>query len=227
MGSKRFERVVRTLSRRQVDLTIAMENVHKTRNLGAVARTCDGAGIGQIHAISTDPTAVKLDHKAACGTEKWITVRQHLTIAAAYSVFRNLGLRILAATVEHGTVDFRSIDYTLPSIIVVGSELDGLSAEALENADVLLHVPLMGMVESLNVSVASGIILYEAVRQREQAGFYASPQIGQLEFDRLLFEWLHPRVARYCQTTGRPYPRLDEGGEIQESISGNLREGFK
>ena len=162
-----------------MDLTIAMENVHKTRNLGALARTCDATGIGEIHAITADPSAIKLGHKTAGGTEKWISVRQHLTTAADYAEFRTRGLNILAAAVGPGTVDFRTVDYTLPSVVVVGSELDGLSHEASANADIRLHVPLMGMVESLNVSVATGIILYEAARQREQTGMYACRQIGR------------------------------------------------
>ena len=160
MGSRRFDRVLRALSRRQLGLTIAMENVYKTRNLGALARTCDAIGIGEIHAITADPLSVKLDHKAAGGTEKWIQVRQHQTTAAAYREFRSQGLNILAASVGPGAVDFRTVDYTRPSVVVVGSELDGLSDEATANADVRLHVPLMGMVESLNVSVAAGIILF-------------------------------------------------------------------
>ncbi len=203
-----------------------MENVHKTRNLGALARTCDATGIGEIHAITADSTAVKLGHKTAGGTEKWIQVRQHGTTAEAYATFRARGLNILAASVGVGTVDFRTVDYTLPSVIVVGSELDGLSDEAAASADLRLHVPLMGMVESLNVSVATGIILYEAARQREQAGMYACRQIGREEYDRLLFEWLHPSVAAYCRKNGRSYPRLDQDGEIHESISGNRREGL-
>lgn len=226
MGSKRFDRIVATLSRRQLDLTIAMENVHKTRNLGALARTCDATGIGVIHAITADPSTVRLGHKTAGGTEKWISVQQHLTTAAAYAEFRARGFNILAAAVGPGAVDFRDLDYTKPSVVVVGSELDGLSDEASRNADVRLHVPLMGMVESLNVSVATGIILYEAARQREKAGLYACRQLGEQEYDRLLFEWLHPSVAAYCQAHQRAYPRLDPDGEIRESISGNRRDGL-
>ncbi len=226
-GSRRFKRIAATLSRRQPDLTVAMENVHKTRNLGALARTCDAVGVGVIHAIAEDPADVKLGHKTAGGTEKWIAVRHHRTISAAYAGFRHSGFTILAADVGPGTVDFRGVDYTVPVVIVFGSELDGLSGAASANAHGRIHIPLMGMVESLNVSVAAGIILFEAARQREQAGLYASCRIGEEEYTRLLFEWLHPAVARYCRARGRPYPSLDDNGEIHEPISGNRREGIE
>jgi tRNA (guanosine-2'-O-)-methyltransferase len=224
---RRFDRIVATLSRRQLDLTIAMENVHKSRNLGAVARTCDAIGVGVIHAITSDPSPVKLGHKTAGGTEKWISVRQHLTTESAYAEFRSRGFNILAAAIGPGTVDFREVDYTKPSVLVVGSELDGLSDAASANADMRVHIPLMGMVESLNVSVATGIILYEAARQREKAGLYAARQISPQSYERLLFEWLHPSVASYCKAHRRPYPSLDPDGEIVEPVSGNRREGFK
>lgn len=97
-----------------------MENVHKTRNLGALARTCDATGIGVIHAITADTSKVKLGHKTAGGTEKWISVYHHLTIDAAYAEFRKQGHKILAAAIGEDTVDFRDVDYSTPTAIVVG-----------------------------------------------------------------------------------------------------------
>ncbi|MFT4560678.1 MAG: tRNA (guanosine-2'-O-)-methyltransferase [Gammaproteobacteria bacterium] len=227
MRPERFSRIVSTLQRRQPDLTIAMESLHKTRNLGAIARTCDAVGIGEIHAISSDPTNVTLGHKTAGGTEKWLLLQHHMTILGAYDEFRKMGFAILAAGLSDDAVDFRSVDYTQPTAIVVGSELDGLSNDASMQADQLIKVPLLGMVESLNVSVATGIILYEAARQREAAGQYESQRICDDDYHRLLFEWLHPSVAQYCRKNRRPYPNLDEHGEIIEGVSGNRRDGLK
>lgn len=203
-----------------------MENVHKTRNLGALARTCDAVGIGVIHAIADEESRVNLGHKTAGGTEKWISVQRHATIADAYADFRGRGFTLLAADVAADARDFREIDYTEPTVIVVGSELDGLSHAASADADVRIRVPLMGMVESLNVSVAAGVILYEAARQREKAGLYAHRRISDEDYEQLLFEWLHPAVAHYCQKRALAYPALDEHGNIEDAISGNRREGL-
>ena len=89
-----------------------------------------------------------------------------------------------------------------------------------------MTVPLYGMAESLNVSVATAVVLYEAARQRESAGMYNDLRIRQDTFDRLRFEWLHPTVARYCQKHHLDYPALNEHGDIIESISGNSRDGY-
>jgi len=226
MRSERFRRIVETLSRRQPDLTVVMENVHKTRNLGAIARTCDAVGIGRIHAVAPAHEPLNLGHKTAGGTRKWLDVERHETCGKAYIRLRKQGLSIVAADVSGETSDFRALDYVRPTALVIGSELDGLSREAAADADVCIQVPLMGMVESLNVSVAVGVILYEAARQREIAGCYAQRRIGDLEFRRKVFEWLHPTVADFCRTHGRDYPELDDEGEIVGLVTENSREGF-
>lgn len=226
MRADRYQRIIETLSRRQPDLSIAMENVHKSRNLGALARTCDAVGIGAIHAIAPSGSPLNLGHKTAGGVEKWITVERHPDVESAYAHFRRAGFTILAADVGPGAIDYLEVDYRGPTIIVMGSELDGLSASAAKHADQRVMVPIRGMVESLNVSVASGIILFEAARQRELAGCYARRRISDDEFERKCFEWLHPTVAAYCRTHKRDYPSLDEAGEIREAITQNRRDGF-
>ncbi len=225
-GSARYDRIVSTLSRRQPDLSVAMENVHKTRNLGAVARTCDAVGIGEVHAVAPDDERVRLGHKSASGTEKWIHVRRHASTAAAYAYFRSRGLRIVAADVGDGARDFRTVDYTVPTVVVIGSELDGLSVLAREHAALCVRIPLMGMTRSLNVSVATGIILYEAAGQRERAGMYRRRRIDDEEYARLLFEWLHPGIARHCRKHGRRYPALDADGEIRNALTPERRAGI-
>lgn len=203
-----------------------MENVHKSRNLGAIARTCDAVGIGRIHAIAPVNARVHLSHKAASGTEKWVEVKHHPSTGGAIAALRKAGFRIVAADVGAGTCDFREIDFVRPTALVLGSELDGLSDTSTEAADVRVQVPLVGMVESLNVSVAVGVILYEAMRQRELAGCYSRRRIGDEEFHRKVFEWLHPRVAAYCRSHGQPYPPLDDDGELLRQVTENRRDGF-
>ena len=80
-----------------------------------------------------------------------------------------------------------------------------------------MSIPMMGMVESLNVSVAAGLLLYEAGRQREAAGMYETPRLTAAHADRILFEWAYPRVAEIYRREGRPYPPLGPGGEILET----------
>ena len=225
MIEDRNKRVVDTLNRRQPDLTVVMENVHKPHNLSAIARTCDSVGVGKLHAV-VPKGSFRLGGKAASGTQKWVKAKYWRTTTEVVDSLKEKGFTIYAADLGPNAVDYREIDYTQPTAIFVGSELVGVSDEARACADFSMTVPLYGMAESLNVSVATAVVLYEAARQRESAGMYNDLRIRQDTFDRLRFEWLHPTVARYCQKRHLDYPALNEHGDIIESISGNSRDGY-
>ena len=225
MIENRNERVVHTLNRRQPDLTVIMENVHKPHNLSAIARTCDGIGVGHIHAVVPEGS-LRLGGKAASGTQKWVKASYSRDTETTVRSLQHDGFTVYAADISDKAIDYREIDYTKPSAILVGSELVGVSAEAANLADHVMTVPLYGMVESLNVSVATAIVLYEAARQREAVGMYSKCRIPDAEFDKLRFEWLHPAVAKHCQKHKLPYPSLDDDGFIVDGISGNERKGY-
>lgn len=168
MTPERERRIREMLARRQPDLTVVMDRVHKPHNLAAIARSCDAVGVAELHAVPLPGEPARLESdKAASGAGKWVTLREHPDIDAAYRHLRKRGMRIYAAHDGLGAVDFRSIDYTQPTAIAVGAELDGLSEAAVEAADSAISIPMMGMTRSLNVSVATAVILYEAQRQRE------------------------------------------------------------
>ncbi|MCK4377721.1 MAG: tRNA (guanosine(18)-2'-O)-methyltransferase TrmH [Deltaproteobacteria bacterium] len=218
MNSHRYQRLSEVLSRRQPDLTVVMDNVHKPHNLAAITRTCDAAGILEAHAISSN-SSIRLSQKAAGGCKKWITIKTHRTIQDAYAHLRQHGFQIYAAHFDQQARDFRQIDYTRPTAIVVGAELDGISPEAVDRSDGTIIIPMVGLVQSLNVSVATALILFEAQRQRQEAGLYDVSRLDRKTYDRLLFEWLHPKIATYCQKHRLPYPRTDEKGEIIEPLA--------
>ena len=100
----------------------------------------------------------------------------------------------------------------------MGAELHGVSREGLAAAHGHVLIPMMGMVHSLNVSVATALILFEAVRQREAAGLYQGARLDPDEYRRTLFEWAHPRLARHCRQRRAKYPRLDEDGELLDPV---------
>lgn len=213
MTPERFNRIKKVLNQRQTDLTVVMENVQTPHNLAAIARTCDAVGIPEVHAI-TDLDHIVLKPRAASGSRKWVTTNTHGSVDAAYAHLREKGLRILTAHFSESAVDFREIDYTLPTAIVVGAELDGITEEAAEKADGSIIVPMMGMVQSLNVSVAAALILYEAQRQRKEAGMYDKRSIDDETYRRLVFEWGYPRLVPLYRKKNEPYPRLDDEGYL-------------
>ena len=111
-------------------------------------------------------------------------------------------------------MDYREADFTAPTALLLGNEKAGLDGEMLAAADGCISVPMVGMVESYNVSVAAGIILAEAQRQRQAAGLYDHRRLDEDTYSRLFFEWGHPKVRDFCREKGLPYPPLDEEGEI-------------
>jgi tRNA (guanosine-2'-O-)-methyltransferase len=201
------------LARRQPDLTVLMDHVNKPHNFSAILRNCDAAGVLGVHVVPPEQ-GLDLHRGTSAGTKKWVDVHRHADIDAALAHLKGAGFHLVAAHPSPDAVDFRDFDFTRPTALVMGAELHGVSPEALEGADTRLVVPMMGMVHSLNVSVATALLLYEAMRQRDAAGMYDEPRLDDETFRARLFEWAYPSIARSRREAGRPYPALDADGTI-------------
>ena len=220
MTPQRLATIKASLNRRQPDLTVIMENVRKPHNLAAVARTLEAVGGMQIHAI-TELTRIRLSQMSAGGVRKWISVHKHPDTKQGLAALKQQGLRIIATALDETAIDYREIDYTGPTAILVGEELEGISPQALEMADSTIVIPMKGMVQSLNVSVATALVLFEAMRQRDRAGMYEHCALDKENYTKLLFEACHPRIANYCREKNLPYPPIDENGELVAPVGRN------
>ncbi len=218
MNPQRLDTIIRSLRQRQPDLTIMMENVTKPHNLAAVARTADAVGLLDIHAV-TERKSIKLTSMSASGVKKWISVHTHPDTASGIQSLKQQGMQIVTTCLNPEAVDFREVDYTRPTAIIMGTELEGTSQTAIEMSDSYVYIPMAGLVQSLNVSVASALILYEAYRQRMDAGMYQQRRLDDTRYFKLLFEWCHPRIARYCQQKNLAYPEINEQAEILEPLA--------
>ncbi|GLS84969.1 tRNA (guanosine(18)-2'-O)-methyltransferase TrmH [Paraferrimonas haliotis] len=216
MTPERLARINSMLDKRQIDLTVCMEMVHKSNNLAAVLRTADAVGLSQIHAVWPEQ-GYYVSRNTSGGSSMWVDLKTHTTTTSAIENLRGQGMQILATNLSDSAVDFREIDYTKPTAILMGNEKDGISDEALALADQDIIIPMEGMVQSLNVSVATALILYEAQLQRKKAGLYEQRTIDQDTCQRLLFEGGHPIFAKACRRKGLPYPKVDENGQIVAS----------
>jgi tRNA (guanosine-2'-O-)-methyltransferase len=216
MNPERFQKLARALLRRQPDLTVLMERVHKSHNLSAILRNCDAVGVLEAHAIPPDE-GLQIHSHTSAGTAKWVRLVRHPTIQAAIEKLKGRGFRVLAAHPGPEAVDFREVDFTVPTALMMGAELMGLSDKALALADLRISIPMVGMAQSFNVSVATALLLFEAFRQREAAGMYDESRIDPKEARRILFEWVYPRVARHCRDQGKPYPSLGDDGGLPKS----------
>jgi tRNA (guanosine-2'-O-)-methyltransferase len=213
MLTRRFRRIQATLDRRQPDLTVLMERVNKSHNVSAILRNCDAVGVLEVHAVAPD-RGFKVHRDTSGGTAKWMEIVLHEDGPAAIRALKARGFQVIAANPGRGSVDFREPDYTRPTVLLMGAELFGISPEALELADTSVRIPMEGMAKSLNVSVATALLLYEAHRQRNEAGMYDSSRLPPSHRSQLLFEWAYPELADQLRSAGAPYPELSETGEI-------------
>lgn len=217
MTPERHQRILEMLNKRQVDLTVCMEGVHKPHNLAAVVRTCDAIGVNDVHAVWTNER-MRPGAGIAAGSQNWVEVHNYTETSEAIKTLKAQGMQVLVTNLSDKAVDFREIDYTKPTAIILGQEKFGASDEAKELADHHILIPMVGMVQSLNVSVANAVVLYEAQRQREAAGMYETPsELTQTQRNKVLFEGGHPIFAKACQQKGLPYPEVDDEGEIVAS----------
>ncbi len=216
MTPERFKKLQTILQRRQLDLTVLMENVHKAHNLSAIMRTSDAVGIHTIHAV-TKEQHLQTTRDVTQGTGKWVNIQIHPTLSEAITHLKTSKMQVLAAHISDTATDFRQIDYTQPTAILLGTELFGMSEQGLTLADQHIVIPMLGMIDSLNVSVAAAMILFEAQRQRLLAGMYNKQQLGQDEYQQTLFEWSHPKLAAFYARKGLPYPAQDDEGQAVES----------
>jgi tRNA (guanosine-2'-O-)-methyltransferase len=221
---RRFERLRTVLDRRMGDLTLLLEHVEKPHNLSAILRTCDAVGVLEAHAVCRQGRLPTFNSTAQ-GSQKWVPLQLHDEATAAIARLRERGFRLYGTHLGTAAVDYRQCDFTGPTAFVLGAEKWGLSSATAAGIDQAIVIPMRGMVQSLNVSVAAAALLFEALRQRQAAG--RVPERGEgLEpqrYRRQLFEWAYPQVAEWCRRTGRPYPALGEQGEILEELPRTAR----
>lgn len=190
--SRRQERVRDVLSKRQTSLTVVLEDVHDPHNASAVLRSCDGVGVLDVHLVymHEEPPARSLARTTSGSAAKWIQTHYHDSIQDCYRALRQRGMRIFATALGRESEDLYSLDLTQPTALVFGNEMRGVTEEAVAGADSTVFIPMQGMVESLNISIACAVTLYEAMRQRVAAGMYEEPELDADKLATLEQEWL-------------------------------------
>ncbi|HKG26293.1 MAG TPA: RNA methyltransferase [Thermomicrobiales bacterium] len=189
---RRQERIAQVLRRRQPDLTLVLENVHDPHNVSSVLRACDAVGVLRVHLIysAEEPPARAFARTTSASAAKWVETVRHATVDDCYRMLRQEGFSILATAFEDGARDLYDVDFRRPTALAFGNEMRGLTEEAIAGADGCVVIPMLGMVQSLNISVACAVTLYEALRQRRQAGDYATAKLPEGEREQLAEAWL-------------------------------------
>ena len=173
MLPERKKRIDDVLDKRQPDLVIVMENVQDPHNIGAVMRTADSVGVQDIYTINTLIGIHEFRKKRSTGSaDKWMNIHQYTSVQKCVDDLRSRGLKLWATHLGVSAKSLYELELAEPVALIFGRERGGLSEELLRHCDGNFIIPQMGMIQSLNVSVACAISLYEALRQRQQKGMY-------------------------------------------------------
>ena len=196
---ERLARIDDSLSRKQPSLQIMLDNVHSSQNLSAIIRSCDAVGVLDIYYSTKENETLRIHKTITQGAHRW--TRRYRMNDVDKVVFlkekKAQGFQVVVTHLEERAVPFREIDYTKPTLLVMGNEKEGVSPEVIAMADEVIIIPMQGMVQSLNVSVATALILYEAQRQLENAGRYDEPILSEKEREEIKAAWIYrDTVAR-------------------------------
>ncbi len=217
---RRFERIKNVLNCRMKNLTVLVEAVNKPHNLSAILRTCDAAGVFEANFIS-EKDKVKTFNSTAQGSQKWVKLNNHETTISAVSELKKKGFKLYGTTLNERSTDYRNFDYSENTCFVLGAEKWGLSDQLISKVDESIFIPMSGMVQSLNVSVAASILLFEAIRQRESKSLLPlnGEGLSAEEYEKTLFEWSYPELASIYRKSGNKYPKINQHGEINEVVN--------
>ncbi len=191
---KRLARMKEVLSKRQRDLRLFLDRIKNYHNASAIVRTAEAVGVVYIYYYLDK--FLPVNDGISLGAEKWVELVKVDHWKGVFQELKDQGFNIYITYLGPGTVDYRDVDYTGKTLIVLGNEKEGVSEEMISYATRLIKIPMYGMVRSLNVSVSAGIILYEALRQREEKGLYSSPSLTEEEMEHFLNLWIYGKFAK-------------------------------
>ncbi|HPG10743.1 MAG TPA: RNA methyltransferase [Chitinophagaceae bacterium] len=190
MTPERIERLTTVLDKRQFNLSVVLENVFDPHNISAVMRTCDAVGVQDVYILNTKiPRHKKWGARSSSSAAKWLTVHQFDNAAECFSSLRKSYSTILTTHLSSDAVSLHQLDLTKSVALVFGNEHMGVSEEIRTLADGNFVIPQVGIIQSLNISVACAVTLYEAYRQKSIAGHYNQPDADNVRYKELKKEW--------------------------------------
>ena len=164
----RLGRLEAVVAQRLSGLTVVLEDLHHPQNMGACVRTAEALGLTEVTAVDHADDPFRPTHKISRGGQKWLQIRRFRTIGAALDALEHRGFRLLATSPD-AEVPLDELDFSEPTALMFGNELDGLSMDAMRRAHGSFRIPMFGFTQSLNISVAVGIALAQAAAGRRRA----------------------------------------------------------
>lgn len=190
MTPERTERLLQVLHKRQPDLTVILENVLDPHNISAVMRTCDAVGIHEIFVLNSHiPRHKKFGPRSSSSADKWLTIHQFEDLETCVAAVRKKYDFIYTTHLASNAVSLYELDLTRKVALVFGNEHSGCSEAIIGMADGNFIIPQVGIIQSLNISVACAVTIYEAYRQKRGAGHYEAPRLASNEEQYLMKAW--------------------------------------
>jgi len=204
LTEKRKERFERVLSERTKHFSVAIEDVYQLHNTSAAIRSCDVFGIQDIHIIE-EQNIKKIDREIAMGAQKWVDVNRHHSVEECIEQVKSKGYQIIATTPHKNDLLLDDFDATKKSCFFFGRETEGLSDEALQQADGFLKIPMVGFTESLNISVSVAIVLQHVTTKLKQSDI--TWELTEEEKNEKKLDWIKKTIKSYDEIVSHYYSR--------------------
>jgi len=186
---KRLNKIASAIKSRQQSLGVILENIHDPHNVSAIFRSCDAVGVPKVGLLYTVEEFPKLSKITSSSAVKWVDKEKFSDTKSCFDKYREKGFKIYSSLLNKAAFSLYELDLTEKVAFVFGNENRGVSKEAAELADKVFYIPMRGMIQSLNVSVAAAVTLYEAQRQRMIKGMYEKSELPEQDIERLINEW--------------------------------------
>ena len=190
MRVERAEKLKKVIAKKQPTLTVVMENVDDPHNISAVLRSCDAVGIIEVYILnSVTKSQYQMSRKSSASAMKWLDVHHFKETKECFEAVREKYEKIYTTHLGEDSVGLHQMDLTKSVALVFGNEKDGVSEEALSLADGNFVIPQVGLIQSLNISVACAVTLYEAFRQRAEKEMYVNTQLSENQQLEMFENW--------------------------------------
>lgn len=198
MTPERTNKIEEVLNRRQPDLGVVLDSIEDPHNIFAVLRTCDAVGIQDVYIVNTRfKRHKKHGNKSSSSAAKWLTQHRFETLEECMEVVKKRYDKLYAGYLGEASSSIYEMDLTQSMALAFGNEHFGISDEVLSYCDGTFIIPQVGMIRSLNISVACAVTLYEAKRQRMEKGFYdGTPRLPAMDRAVLHAKWHESRHTR-------------------------------
>lgn len=188
MTENRINKFKKVIDNKQIDLTVICDEISDPHNISAIMRTCESVGVNEIHVINRRGKTI-LGKKSSASANKWIDVFNYKSYDQVSKKI-NTNYQIISTVLDKKAISIYDIDLTKPTVIILGNEHSGISNKIKSKSNIQAFIPMFGLVQSLNVSVAAAVILYESLRQRLNKSFYPNKKLDPKWKENKLREWI-------------------------------------